>query len=225
VRVEQVAEVGHNRHVQESTDREEPLERFTPTSGLLAGWSGLAIGVLVVGYVVLAEHSVLGLRVALGAVFAGVLVWCTQLRPRVTAYQDALTLHGTVSDVAVPYLAVDEVTMGQTLNVWAGGRRYVCVGIGKQVGFDTRQRMRAQRSSGLLGDNRISAITGSGLPRDTSPTYQSFVLSRIGDLVAAARQQPRDRSAAVPPVRTTYAVPELVALVVTGAAFLVSLFL
>jgi hypothetical protein len=135
------------------------------------------------------------------------------------------TLHGTVSDVVVPYLAVDEVTMGQTLNVWSGGRRYVCVGIGKPVGFDTRQRMRAQRAGGLLGGDRVSQITGSDLPVDRSPTYQSFVLSRIGDLVAAARQQPRDPSAAVPPVRRTYAVPEVAALVLTGAAFVVSLLL
>ena len=211
--------------MQESTGSGEPLERFKPTSGMVGGWSGLVVGVLVVGYVVVAEHSVLGLRVALGAAFAGVLVWCTQLRPRVTAYHDALTLHGPVSDVAVPYAAVEEVTMGQTLNVWAGGRRYVCVGIGKPLGFDSRQRMRAQRAGGLLGGNRVSAITGSDLPRETSPTYQSFVLSRIGDLVATARQHPRDRSAAVPGVRRTYAVPELAALGITGGAFLVSLLL
>ena len=211
--------------MEESTVREEPLERFKPTSGMVAGWCGVAIAVLVVGYVVIGEHSVLGLRLALGAAFAGVLVWATQLRPRVTAYPQALTLHGTVSDVVVPYLAVDEVTMGQTLNVWSGGRRYVCVGIGTPVGFDTRQRMRAQRSGGLLGGNRVSHLTGSDLPRDTSPTYQAFVLSRIVDLVASARQQPRDPSAAVPPVRTTYAVPEVTALVVTGAGLLLSLLL
>jgi hypothetical protein len=211
--------------MQEPTDHELPLERFKPTSGVVVGWCGLAMGVLLIGYVVVAEHSLLGLRVALGSAFAGVVVWVTQLRPRVTAYQGTLVLHGTVSDVAVPYLAVDEVSMGQTLNVWSGGRRYVCIGIGKPVGFDSRQRLRAQRTGGLLGGNRVSQVTGSDLSLDGSPTYQSFVLSRIGDLVAAARQHPRDPSAAVPPVRTTYAVPELAALVVTGAAFLVSLVL
>jgi len=203
--------------------RQAPVEWFKPTNGLVVGWFGVALAVLAIGYAAVAEHSLLGLRIALGAAFVGVLVWVTQLRPRVTAHAETLTVHRPLSDVVLPYLAVDEVTMGQTLNIWSGGRRYVCVGIGKPIGFDTRQRMRAQRAGGQLGGNRAGELSGAGAGRFPAPTYQDFVLSRIGDLVAAARQQPRDASERTPVARVRYAVPELLAIVLTGAGLLASL--
>jgi hypothetical protein len=197
-----------------------PIERFKPTNGLVAGWSGLALAVLVIVYVALADHSLLGLRVGLGAAFAGVLVWATQLRPRVTAYPDAMLMQGSIADLTIPYVLVDEVTMGQTLNVWAQGRRYVCVGIGRSLGYDVRQKFRGQRSGGLLGENRAAAFGAEDTP-PAGPSYQNFVLSRIHDLVAAARKDgSRSPEAAV---RKAYAVPELVALALTGTAFVVSL--
>lgn len=208
--------------MQGTAGRSRPVERFTPTNGLAAGWCGLVLAAAVIVYAALTEHSTLGLRLALGAALAGVLVWVTQLRPRVTALPDALLMHGSISDVTIPYVLVDEVTMGQTLNVWAGGRRYVCVGIGRSLGYDVRQKFRAQRSGGLLGENRAAGF-GAEATRLTGPTYQSFVLSRILDLVAQARRGGAPSSE--PEVRKVYAVPELVGLAVTAAAFLVSLML
>jgi hypothetical protein len=201
--------------------RERPVERFKPTNGLVAGWCGLALVALVILYAALQEHSVLGARLVLGSALAGVLVWVTQLRPRITAYPDALLMHGSISDVTIPYALVDEVTMGQTLNVWARGRRYVCVGIGLSLGYDVRQRLRAQRSGGLLGENRVAGFAAETARSD--PTYQSFVLSRIHDLVAEARHS--GETSPEPEVRKQYAVPELAGLVLTGAAFVVSLLL
>jgi hypothetical protein len=200
--------------------REPPIERFKPTNGLVAGWSGLALAALVIVYVAIADHSLLGLRVGLGAAFGGVLVWVTQLRPRVTAYPDALLMQGSIADLTIPYVLVDEVTMGQTLNVWARGRRYVCVGIGRSVGYDVRQKFRGQRSGGLLGENRAAGFGVEDTP-SLGPSYQSFVLSRIHDLVAAARKDGPPSPEAQ--VRKANAVPELVALAVTGTAFVVSL--
>lgn len=200
-------------------DPERPVERFKPTHGLVAGWSGLVLVAVVVGYCALAEHSQLGLRVVLGAAFGGVLTWVTQLRPRVTAYPDTLLMHGSLSDVTIPYVLVDEVTMGQTLNVWAGGRRYVCVGIGRSLGYEVRQKFRSQRSGGLLGESRAAEF-GVDATR-SGPTYQSFVLTRILDLVAEAHRL--GSPSPEPEVHKQYAVPELVALAVTGAAFVLSL--
>jgi hypothetical protein len=212
----------------DGSGRGEPVERFKPTNGVVVGWCGIAMVVLAIGYVAAGEHSLVGLRVALGAAFAGVVIWATNLRPRVTAYPDALVLYGTVSDVTVPYLAVDDVKMGQTLNVWAGGRRYICVGIGKSLGFDTRQKMRAHGAGGLLDANRVirlGGLTETGARHDLPTNYQAFVLQRIDDLVAAARLQHRAKEGEPPAVRTEYALPVLVALAVTGAAFVVSLLL
>ena len=130
-------------------------------------------------------------------------------------------MHGSISDVTIPYVLVDEVTMGQTLNVRAQGRRYVCVGIGRSLGYDVRQKFRAQRSGGLLGENRAA---GFGVEAGRSgPTYPSFVLSRILDLVAEARRG--GPPTPEPEVHTRYAVPELAGLAVTGTAFVVSLLL
>lgn len=205
---------------------EAPVERFKPTDGIILGWSGMAVCVLVVVYVAVAEHSVTGLRIGAAGAFGAALVWTTQLRPRVTAYTDALVVHRSLSDVTVPYLAIQDVTMGQTLNVWAEGRRYVCTGIGKALGFDTRQRMRAHGSGGLLGANRVTQLgrPEPGATRERGTSYHAFVMSRIHDLLGAARLQRRE-DAPVPPVRTTYAVPELVAVVLSTLVFLLSLLL
>jgi hypothetical protein len=113
--------------------------------------------------------------------------------------------------------------MGQTLNVWAQGRRYVCVGIGRSMGYDVRQKYRGQRSGGLLGENRAAGFGAEDTTPSAGPSYQSFVLSRIHDLVAAARKDGSPSPEAA--VRKAYAVPELAALILTGTAFVVSLLL
>jgi hypothetical protein len=201
----------------------EPIERFKPTTGMVAGWVGLALLVCLVGYVVLQERSLTGLRVALGATLAGLLVWTTQLRPRVTAYDDGLLILGMMRDTFVPFVAVTEVVMGQTLNVWASGRRYVCIGIGRTLGSDMRARVRSQGHGGL---SPTRAYNFSGLPlgekSQTDTSYHDFVLDRIGDLVRLAHDQLVPGSE-VPPVRRSWAVPEVVVLSVVAVAFVVSL--
>jgi hypothetical protein len=210
--------------------REEPVERFKPTSGMYVGWCGIVVAALVIVYVAFRDHSVLGLRLALASAFAAVLVWVTQLRPRATAYPRELLLLGSVKDTFVPYVAINEVTMGQTLNVWVGPRRFVCVGIGRSIGFEMRQRVRSHGQGGQLGGNRSYQFAGRAETteyHDSGTTYQVFVLNRINDLVAAARreQDRQDAAGPVPGVRSRYAVPELVALVLTGAAFVASFLL
>jgi hypothetical protein len=98
------------------------------------------------------------------------------------------------------------------------------VGIGKSVAFETRQKMRARGSGGLLGANRVSHFGEQpAAARDLPTTYQAFVLRRIDDLMAAARSAQRSDPGERPEVRKAYVVPVLAALVGTGAAFLVSL--
>ncbi|MDX6301854.1 MAG: hypothetical protein QOF53_3068 [Nocardioidaceae bacterium] len=207
---------------------QEPVERFKPTSGGFVGWAGIAVAVLIIVYVAVRDHSVLGLRLALASAFGGVLIWVTQLRPRATAYPHELLLLGSVKDVFVPYVAINEVTMGQTLNVWVGRRRFICVGIGRSIGFEMRQRVRSHGQGGQLGGNRSYQFAGRAETtqyHDSGMTYQVFVLNRINDLVAAARseQDRQDAHAPVPPVRSRYAVPEILAVLLTGAAFVASL--
>jgi hypothetical protein len=53
-------------------------------------------------------------------------------------------------------------------------------------------------------------------------SYHEFVMVKINELLVA---HPRPADGERPPVRRAYAVPEVAALLVTGAAFLVSVFL
>ncbi len=207
------------------------MERFRPTTGAFVGWAGIALAVVAIGFVVVAEHSLTGVRLALGAAFGAVLVWVTQLRPRATAYARHLRLHGSVRDVDIPYLLVNQVSMGQTLNVWVGRKRYVCVGIGRSIGMEMRQRVRSRGDgAGGLGGNRSYQFAGRAettVVDNAGTRYDGFVLDRINDLVAAARAEQARTGRSEPhlQVRSRLAVPEIVGLTVTGLAFVASLLL
>jgi hypothetical protein len=208
---------------------DRPLERFKPTNGLFVGWAGIAVTAFAVGYTALFVHDVVGLRIGLGALFAGVVIWVSQLRPRVTAYLDELHMKGAVRDAYLPYLLIEEVALGQTLNVWAGGRRFVCIGIGKSLGTDIRQRAKKDRQGSLLGESRqreFSERAEAAAPDQRAMEYQTFVVTRIEELVDEARREHKRRPDRPVPgeVRQVYAVPELVALGVTATAFAASLF-
>ena len=210
-------------------DDDRVLERFKPTTGLFIGIAGLLVAALALGYVVLNVHTVVGLRIGLGAVFGAVVVWVSQLRPRVTAYTRDLHLKGSVRDVRVPYVLIDEVTMAQTLNVWVGDRRYVCIGIGRSLGSDIRQRAKKERHGSLLGSSRsheFSEKAEVAAPDQTAMSYHTFVVTRIEELVDQAKRELRRSGGSTEgvEVRKPYAVPEIVALAVTGLAFVASLF-
>jgi hypothetical protein len=200
----------------------EPVERFKPTSGAVVGWCGLALAAGTVLWVIFNQHSRSGLRLGLIAVFGALVIWVTQFRPRATAYPGWLAMFGSLRDTFVPYVAIDELTMGQTLNVWVRGKRYVCIGIGKSLGMEMRQRARGQGSESLTGGRNygFSGQPGTG-PGDQRLSYQAFVLSRLDDLIAHARKN-RPPDGEKPEVRQEYAVREIVGLAVSGAAVVLS---
>jgi hypothetical protein len=214
-----------------AADPGPPVERFRPTTGLLTGYAGLALAAFAAVYVVVAVHTVTGLRVALGALFAAVVIWVSQLRPRATAYAERLVLKGALKDTHVPYVAIDEVTVTQMLNVFVGDHRYVCVGIGSSLGSDIRQRAKKQRQSSLLESGRsrtreFAEKAEMAAPDQTAMSYPTFVVTRIEELVDhAKRDARRDGKSGRAEVRQRPAVPEVVALAVTGIAFVVSLLL
>ena len=205
---------------------EELVHRFKPTTGLYVGYLGLGLAFLAIGYGLLHAPTSYGPRIGLGAAFAAVTIWVTQLRPRLTAYSRTLLIKGSLRDTFVPYAAIEQVVLGQTLNIWAHGRRHVCVGIGRPVGLEVRQRTRATGSGSLFGANRAHdlarVVPTVGEPRQEM-RYEAFVLNRIDDLVEVARRRHREAGGEAPPVWYRYAVPEIVALVVTGLAFVASL--
>ena len=164
------------------------------------GTAGLSAAFVVAVAALVTDQSATGLRVALGAGVAGVLIWMVLLRPRVTAYADTLVLHNMASDTYLPLAGIESAAVRLTLHVWVDGRRHTCPGIGRS----TRSMMRSQRrGAGTTGDE----------------DYASFVESTIEDLARSAK---RDLRGDLPPVRREWAVRELGALAVLVLASAVS---
>lgn len=207
-----------------------PVERFRPTSGRLVGWTGIAIAAGLVVFLALNVHTMAGLRIGLGLVFFAVLVWATQLRPRAAASPHSLHLRNSFRDTTIPLLLIDDAVVRRTLNVWVGDERYICIGIGQPLRAMVKVKTRGP--SALLGFDRIESYTESStppMPDQSAMSYQSFVESRIAVLVEEAKRTHLRRHGGTAPAhlrpRHEWAWPELVALAVTGAAFLGSFFL
>jgi hypothetical protein len=200
-----------------------PIERFRPTSGRLVGSLSLVVVAGLLVHPAVDVRTPAGQRVAAGLAFVAVLVWMTQLRPRATLYADVLHLRNVVRDVTVPLVAVDEVAVHRTLEVRVGEVRYVCVGIGKPLRAVLRPGS-GRGPSTLLGWDRLTAYTEEATPPrpdESALSYQEYVETRIGDLVADARNRAGAGTTGVP--RSSWAWPEVVALVVTGGLFVATL--
>ena len=204
-----------------------PVELYHATSGRFVGSLSIAVIAGIVVYVVAAEHSVAGLRLGTGALFFGVLVWLTQLRPCAMASPDVLRLQNSVRDVDVPLALVDDVHMGRMLSVWVGSDRFVCVGIGAPL--RTMVRRKGPGGSSLLGWDRLGQDSRNARPPrppESEMSYPAYVESRIVTLAEEARRRAgtSSRPGEQHP-RKLWAWPGITALAVTGAAFVVSLLL
>ena len=210
------------------TPRPQPVERFKPTSGHFFGYVGIAGALFALGYVLLFVHTMTGLRIALGAVFFGVLVWMTQVRPRATAYPQHVVLKNSVRDAYVPLGAVDEVAIGQMLSLWVGETRYVCIGIGNTLRNDFKERRRGMLEEAEIGTSRFSELKRKAdLANldERAMSYQTFVVTRLEELVEEAkREHARLQTEPLAPHHQV-AWPLVGVLAVTGLAFVVSLLL
>jgi hypothetical protein len=198
-----------------------PVERFKPTNGMLVGWFGLAFAAGVVVYCAVAVHSLAGVRVALAAVFLGTVVWMTQLRPRATAYPHHLLLRNAARDVVIPLAAIEEVSVRQTLRVYAGERRYDCIGIG--VSRRELLGVRRRNTPSLLGEGRLLEFSRKherASTAETGATYESFVVNRIGELAEREKREKQTPATAPSPrVRRQWAWAELAVLTASAVAF------
>ena len=206
------------------SERPVPVERFKPTGGQYLGYAGLVAAAVALGYVIWSVHTVTGLRIGLGAVFFAAVVWVTQIRPRATAYPRHVVLKNSVRDAHVPLNRVEEVGVGQTLNVWAGGHRYVCIGIGQSVREELRARRRRDATqAGRTGRlSELTAMAERASTNERAVSYPNFVVTRIEELVDEAKRETRGEPLEEP--RQVVAWVEVGVLAVTGLAFLISLF-
>lgn len=211
---------------QEAPGRPEPVERFQPTSGRFIGYAGLVVIAGLLVFLVVSEHTVAGLRIGAGLLFAAVLIWATQLRPRAIAYRDSLLLRNSFRDATVPLVLIDDVSVRRMLNVWVGEKRYVCIGIGSSLRKMVKSKSRGP--STILGWDKLERYTEEATPLrpdQTATDYATFVETRLQALVEEAKRRTSPEDATAEQPRETFARLEIAGLVVTGLALVVSLLL
>ncbi|MGH3493621.1 MAG: hypothetical protein ACRDQ1_10330 [Sciscionella sp.] len=211
----------------QANDTQTPLERFKPTSGQFVGYAGLLAAIVAVGYCLFAVRSRTGTQVAAGAAFAAFLIWSTQLRPRATAYRRKIVLKNVLTDITVPYSAIEHVSMGQALTVWAEDRKHVCIGIGVGIRDEMRSRRKAmRRAPSIVGESRwreFSRKAEMAAPDVHDVRYQDFVVTRIQELVDKDRRSSRDAEPAA--VLRELAWLPIGGIALTGVAFVAALVL
>jgi hypothetical protein len=213
--------------------REEPVERFRPTGGLVSGVLalGFVVTVVVLGLADLAEGF--PLPVVTAALVMGVLVWAAMLRPRVWATADELVLRNMLTTAFIPLAAIEQVVVRQVMAVRAGERRYVSAAIGKP-----RSRPRptgwgrsnaAVAPFGSVGGRRRELPNAGFVADRREPPYADFVADRISHLAESARARQgialcsAEQQALAAGVRRTRAWPEIAALVLACLLFVASL--
>ena len=153
------------------------VEKFAPNGGtVVAVVGGLVVAAFVVGWAV--DIHRVPLYVPAGALFGGVVLYASTVRPRVRVHGHDLVLRNMFSTIWIPLASVEELAVQQLLAVRAGGKRYVCAGVGRSL----RQAMKGsavQRAREEMGGLRgeVAAVREPGM------NYADFVEIRIQELI------------------------------------------
>lgn len=185
---------------------------FGPTTGLVTGWLGLAIVAAVVALTLVEDRSVVGVRIVLGALICGLVLWCYLLRPRVILEADELQLRNAFSTRVIPWSRVGEVLVRTVTRIYVGEKVYV----GMAVGHTARSMMRAARKERktLVAEPHVSN-------RAVDQPLPTLIEDAIRDRARQAQELAgleADRGR----ITRRWAVPELVALAVLLIVFAVS---
>ena len=183
----------------------DAVTRFPPSGGTLSGYVGIALVVVVAGYLLAVEPGAGSVQAALGLAILALLFWVSLVRPRVEARPGTLVIRNMFRDTYIPLAGIDLVGVRHTLDVWVDDKRYTCIGIGHTL-RDLRRQDKAS-SRGAAGQE----------PKG----YPGLVASRIESLAQAARYDDH----APGPVRHRWAPLEVTLLVVLVLAFLAALLL
>jgi hypothetical protein len=205
------------------TDHEDAtVEKFAPNGG-----TGIAVvgGLVALGFIVAwaVDMEEVPLWVPAVALFSGIVLYTSTVRPRVRVQGRELVLRNMLSTIYLPLAAIEEIAVQQVMAVRAGGKRYVCAGVGRTL----RQAMKGsamqkarEQAGGLRGE--IAAAT----VREPGMNYADFVEIRLQELVNEDRMRrgvkrfSPEADELAKQVRRERAWPEIVALV-ASAAFLV----
>ena len=199
------------------------VEKFAPNGGTaVAVLGGLAVLGFIVGWAV--DPDEVPLWVPGVALFAGVVLYASTIRPRVLVRGHDLVLHNMLSTVVVPLASIEELAVRQVLAVRAGDKRYVCAGVGRSLRQAMKgsavQRAREERG-GIRGELAAATVREPGMH------YADFVELRLNELVTEARNRrgiakfSAEADELAKQARRIPAWPEIAALVATAALVVV----
>ena len=120
------------------------------------------------------------------ALFGGVVLYTSTVRPRVLVQGGDLVLRNMLSTVHSRWPSIEELAVRQVLAVRAGGKRYVCAGVGRTL----RQAMKGsavQRAREQVGGLRGEIAKAD--VREPGMNYPDFVELRIQELVNEDRMR------------------------------------
>jgi hypothetical protein len=168
------------------TDQGDPTtEKFAPNGGVLTSVFGAVLVLAAVG-VWLFDMGGVPIWVPAFALLVGVVIYVSTIRPRVLVQGRTLVLRNMFTDVHLPLAAVEEIAVRQVMAVRAGGKRYVCAGVGRSM----RQAMKGssvQRAREQMGGLRGEMAKVAS--REPGMAYADFVEIRIQELVNEDRMR------------------------------------
>ncbi len=198
------------------------VEKFAPNGGTAMAVVG---GVVVLAFVVfwVIDMDSVPLWVPAVALFGGMVLYTSSVRPRVIVKGRDLVFRNMLSTTYLPLASIEELAVRQVMAVRAGGKRYVCSGAGRPL----RQAMKGsamqrarEQMGGLHGEMAKAAVREPGM------SYADFIEIRVEELVKQDRirrgikRYSPEADELAGEIRRELAWPEIAALVAT-AAFLV----
>jgi hypothetical protein len=204
---------------------EAEVEKFAPNGGTAIAVIGAVVSLgFVVAWAV--DIDEVPLWVPAVALLGAVVVYMSTVRPRVRVEGRELVLRNMLSTIRLPLAAIEEVAVQQVMAVRAGGKRYVCAGVGRSL----RQAMKGsamqkarEQAGGLRGEIAKAQVREPGM------NYADFVEIRVQELVNEDRMRrgvkrfSPEADELAKQVRREWAWPELAALVATVVFFVVGL--
>jgi hypothetical protein len=210
----------------------EEVQNFRPTNGRVLGVLGLVFAAVMAVLCALSGSAHIAVAGVLACAFSGVLVWSALLRPGVSASGDHLHIRTLLQSVSIPLAAIDTVVVRRYLLVRAGGKKYICPAISRPLRKTIRAELKWKGSPQVLAPGlQLSDSLGSLETEATTHdiAYPDFVESQIATLADTARARlgiaPRSEEEYElgSQVVRTKAWPEIGALAVLGAAFVIAL--
>lgn len=191
---------------------------FGPSSGVLVGWSGLVLCVVLGAAFATGSSALVGARWALGAALVATLIWCVMLRPQIVIQApEQLVLRNMISTWQVPLAGVEQVVIRALTSVHTAEGKYDAVAVGKP-----RKRRSTGRFLGLGPMPGTPPRVPEVASRPRTPADRAEVVTT---LILGAAEAARLAGHEPTPVRRIWAVPELAAIGSLAIALAVTLVL